>query len=152
MSIRIKKHAIIEFFTHENVSPTEIYNRLRHFYIEVTIDNNVRHWVQKIRDSDDTLAINNQSKSGQPKTATDEFHKQKVEQLIKENRRITQSLLSMKLGIGIARVNYIESELKFKKVCARWISRFLINKMMRARLEVCQRFLQRYKKEENNFL
>lgn len=33
-----KQRAIIEFITHENESPTEIFNRLRNFYGEEIID------------------------------------------------------------------------------------------------------------------
>jgi hypothetical protein len=40
-------------------------------------------------------------------TATDEFHREGVDELVKENRRITQGEISVKIGILQERVGHI---------------------------------------------
>lgn len=65
--MRFKTCAIIEILTHENVSPTEMYNRLCNFHDETTIDvSNVRCLARKIRVCDGTVAVNDKSQSSKP--------------------------------------------------------------------------------------
>lgn len=76
MSACFKQYAVIEFTTHKNMSPIEIYNRLYNFYSETTMaESNIPYWAQKIRVSG-ILAINNHSRSGRPTTVSQKFHKQ----------------------------------------------------------------------------
>jgi hypothetical protein len=60
----------------------------------------VRCWDKKCKDGKPGRAnLCVKERSGQPATATSEFHKKKVGELIKEDQRITQRVTAVKFGI-----------------------------------------------------
>jgi hypothetical protein len=54
-------------------------------------------------------------------TATEEFRKKKVDELIKDNELIIQREIAVKLGISEERVGHIVVVLQYRKVCGRWV-------------------------------
>jgi histone-lysine N-methyltransferase SETMAR len=153
VSSRIKQRAVIEFLTQENEAPVEIHRRLLAVYDEDTVDiSTVRRWVRKSKASGGNLDVSDQPRSGRPTTSTNEQNKQKVNELIRENRRITQRTIAVTLGISLASVNEIVVDLEYTKVCARWVPRQLTPEMKTVRLQTCQMLLTRYEREGDNFL
>jgi hypothetical protein len=59
--------------------------------------------------------------SGQSMMAANEFHKIKIDELIKDNQRPTQRETAVKLGISQECVGHIIDVLQYRKVCARWV-------------------------------
>jgi len=152
VSSRIKQRAVIEFLTHENEAPVEIHRRLLAVYDEQTVDiSTVRRWVRKSKASGGKLDVTYQPRSGRPTTSTNEQNKQKVNELIRENRRITQRTIAETLSISLASVNETVSDLEYTKVCARWVPRQLTPEMKTVRLQTCQMLLTRYEREGDNF-
>ena len=136
VSSRIKQRAVIEFLTQENEAPVEIHRRLLAVYDEDTVDiSTVRRWVRKSKASGGNLDVSDQPRSGRPTTSTNEQNKQKVNELIRENRRITQRTIAATLGISLASVNEIVVDLEYTKVCARWVPRQLTPEMKTVRLQ-----------------
>jgi biotin operon repressor len=74
--------------------------------------------VRKSKNSGGNLALNNQPQSGKPVGATHNFNRQKFNELIQENHRISQKAIAQKLNIGLASVNEIIAGLGYKKVLA----------------------------------
>jgi hypothetical protein len=104
----LKQQVVIEFLTHENQIPIQIYRRLLSFYGEDTVYiRTSRCWVRKLRHSGGNLDLNDQPRSGRSVTATHYVNRQKVNKLIKKNRGITRRAIEEKLNIGLARVNEI---------------------------------------------
>ncbi|XP_026819176.1 uncharacterized protein LOC113557832 [Rhopalosiphum maidis] len=93
--------------------------------------------------------IADQDRSGRPVTVTDETHKQKVDDLVRGNRRIKQSEIAVALGISKERVQHILRELEYRKICARWV---LTEKMKQDRVDICHKLILRYDSEKENFL
>jgi transposase len=76
------------------------------FYGEDAVDiSTVHHWVRKLRDGGRNLDLNGQPQSGRPVTAT--HNRQKVNEVIQENRGISQTAIAQKLNIGLANVSKI---------------------------------------------
>ena len=73
-------------------------------------------------------------------TASDQLHQDRLEELIRENRRIKQKEISVALGISKERVGYIICVLGFRKVCARWVPRMLSDERVRISRELLERF------------
>ena len=63
--------------------------------------------------------LSDKTRRGRPKTASDQIHQDRVEELIHENRRIKQKETAVALGISKERVGHIICFLGFRKVCAR---------------------------------
>jgi hypothetical protein len=153
VSKRVKQRAVTEFLTHESETPIEIYKCFLAFYGEDTVDvSAVCHWVRKSRDSGRNVNVKNQPRSGRSDSSTHYVNRQKVDELIHKNRRITQRAIAEKLNIGLSRVNETIAGLAYKKVCARWVPRQLMSEINRARLEACQQLLSHYKSEGNDFV
>lgn len=153
MSVREKQRAVIEFLTAENTPPIEIHRRMKAVYGDECIDiSNVRRWAARARKSGPNLNVCDRARSGRPRTATDETHRNRVDQLIRENRRITQAQLSLRCGISRERVQALIAELRYRKVCARWVPRMLTPDMKQRRMDICQQLLLRFEQEGDGFL
>jgi histone-lysine N-methyltransferase SETMAR len=96
--------------------------------------------------------LNEKPRSGRPVTATDKSRQDRVDELIRENRRIKQKEIAEALGISKERVEHIISILGYGKVCARWVPRMLTDNMSVEKVRVSQELLQRFENEGNEFL
>ena len=54
-------------------------------------------------------------------TTSDQLHQDRVEELIRGNRRMKEKEIAVALGISKERVGHIIGVLGFRKVCARWV-------------------------------
>ncbi|XKL59951.1 hypothetical protein PGB90_000967 [Kerria lacca] len=75
--------------------------------------------------------------------------------MIRANQRIiTQDEIAACLNISHERVNHniINKELKFHKICARWVPSMLTNEMKEKRVQISKEFLKRSRRESDSFL
>jgi len=152
--VRFKQRAVIEFLTAEKVPPTEIQRRLQAVYGDQCVDvSTVRRWVRRFKDGELGQAdLSDKTRSGRPATASDQLHQDRLEELIRENRRIKQKEISVALGISKERVGYIICVLGFRKVCARWVPRMLSDEMKAEKVRISRELLKRFEKEGEDFL
>ena len=144
MEVKLKQCAVIEFLVAEGCEPKEIHARLKNVYGDETIDiSNVRRWVVNAKKvNSGSLKISDLSRSGRRKTAVTDGNVQKIDDLIHENRRITQHKIARIVGISKERVNHIISnELEYRKIYARWVPRMLTDEMKKKRLDMCKEIL-----------
>jgi Mn-dependent DtxR family transcriptional regulator len=108
MSMRVKQRAVIEFLTAEKVTPTEIHCRLKAVYGDDAVDRyTVNRWVIKFCGCEPGKAIIvDETRSGRPITATDDNHRKLVDDLIQNDRRITQKRIANHIGISKERVDF----------------------------------------------
>ena len=86
----------------------------------------VRRWVRRFKDGELGQAdLSDKSRSGSPVTASGQLNQDRVEELIRGNRRITQKEIAFALGISKKRVGHVIGVLGFRKFCARWVPRML---------------------------
>ncbi len=152
-SFRLKQCAVIEFLTAEGVTPKEIYRRMQIVYGDCVDVSTVRRWASKSKDTDaGTSDLRDKQRVGRPVTATNEFHRDTVDRLIQDDRRITQLAIASQIGISKERVGHIIALLGYRKICARWVPRMPTPEMKAQRLEICQELLTRYENEGEAFL
>lgn len=77
---------------------------------------------------------------------------EKVDELIKENQRITQRETAVKLAILQECVGHIIDVLQYQKVCAWWFACMLTAEMKAPRAKICQKLLWHYGNEDEEFL
>ena len=79
----------------------------------------VRRWVKHFKDGN--TSIQNQPCSGRPRTASTRPNKKRVDEIIKEDVRVTLDAIATKLGIGHSAVQEMTGSLGYRKICAHWV-------------------------------
>jgi hypothetical protein len=85
----------------------------------------VRGWVKHFKDGNKDIA--NQPRCGWPRTAATERNKQKVVELIRQDRRITVREIAAQLGVGHHAVQEMMEIMGYWKVYSRWVPRLLMD-------------------------
>jgi hypothetical protein len=83
----------------------------------------VRRWVKHFKDGNTEIA--DQPLCGRHRTAATERNKQKVDELIREDRRMTVRETAAELGVGYHAAQEMMHILGYKKICSRRIPRLL---------------------------
>ena len=88
-----------------------------------------------------------------PPTATTKDNIDLAVQMVMQDRQISCREIAERLGISIERADKIVTqELKFSKVSARWVPRFLTPEQKRIRCTVSKSNLELFETNEDNFL
>jgi transposase len=104
-----------EFLVKEGNSAGVIYKRLRGVYGDVSMGvSSVRRWVKHFKDRNTDIA--NQLRCGRPRTAATESNKQKVNEFVRQDRRITVREIAEQLGVGHHTVQEMMEILGYRKV------------------------------------
>ena len=86
---------MIEFLTAEGVSPIDMHRRMKGVYGDDCVDFStvtVKRWAVRPRTENPTganLDVCDKQRRGRPRTATNEPHRNRVDELIREKRCIT---------------------------------------------------------------
>jgi transposase len=117
------KSAVI-FLVKDGNSAADIYERLRGVYGDVCLGaSSVRRWVKHFKDGNTDIA--DQPLCGRLRTAATERNKQKVDELIRQDRKITVREIAAQLGVGHHAVQEMMEILGYLKVCSHWVPRLL---------------------------
>ena len=141
MDLRLKQRAVIEFLTTEGCRHIEIYSRMKAVYGEMCT---VRRWIRRSREENPSEStVHDQARTGRPLSASDSKHQSRVDQWIRENRRVKQIDISIEIGISQERVHHVFTNLLgYKKVSARWVPRMLTPHMKLQRVQICRELWQ----------
>jgi hypothetical protein len=94
----VKSSAVFECLVKENISAADIYGLLRCMYGDACMDvSSVGRWVKRFKHG----KHRNDPRCGRPRSATTERNKQKVESLIKQDRRVKVRELTGQLGLEL---------------------------------------------------
>jgi hypothetical protein len=80
----------------------------------------VRRWVKHFKDGNTDIV--DQPRYNWPRTSATERNKQKVDELIRQDQRITVREIAAQLGVGHHAVREMMEILGYWKVCSRWVS------------------------------
>jgi hypothetical protein len=97
-----------------------IYERLRCVYGDVC---SVRRWVKHFKDGNTDIA--DQPRCGRQRSAAAERNKQKVDDIIRQDRRITFREIAAQLGVGHITVQETMEILGYRKFCSCWVHRLI---------------------------
>jgi transposase len=111
-----RQRTVIEFLVNDGDWAGVVCERLRGVYGD---DSSVRRWVEHFKDGNTDIA--DQPRCGRPSTAATECNKQKVDELIKD-QRITFREIAAQLGVGHHAVQEMMEILEYWKACSRWVS------------------------------
>ena len=147
----MKKRCVSEFLHAEKIAPSDIHRRLLNVYGDQTVDvSTVRRWVARFSSGDSD--VKDKPRSGRPCTAVTPRNEERLDQLIRANRRITTRELCTELNIGSNALEMMLATLEYCKVCARWVPRMLTHEHKEYRMQVCQDLLNQYEAESDSFL
>ena len=145
-----RQRAVIEFLVKEEIPAAEIHQRLQRAYGSVCMGaSSVRRWVEHFKDGN--TSIQDELRSGRPRTASTERNKERMDEIIQEDRRVTVDTIARTLGIGHNAVQEIIESLGYRKVCARWVPRLLTKDHKVQRKAITSELLQRYRQEGDDF-
>ena len=151
MDSRFEQRAVIKFLIAESVPSTEIYDRL----LQVFRDNclgrtQVFEWAKRFREG--RCDVLDDPRPGRPLTATDPATVIRVEELVREDRRMTIEQIADVVDVSTGAVHQILHEsLNMRKVCARWVPKMLTPEQKQARVDTCEELLELFH-EDPNFL
>jgi transposase len=126
MDSKQKQRAVIEFLTKEGCSLCNIHRRLQNVYGDVAIDrSNMHRWMRKFKEG--VTSIEHKPRSGRPSTATTDTNRQRVDELIRAERRVTLRELATQLDCGHNAVKKWVQQYTpefFKKGFKSWVRRW----------------------------
>jgi len=97
MEGRMKQRCVIEFLHAEKIAPNDIHRHLLNVYGDQTVDvSTVRRWVARFSSGDSN--VKDKPRSGWPCTAVTPRNEERLDQLIRVNRRIWPLLTSICSG------------------------------------------------------
>jgi len=94
---------------------------------------------------DGNMSIQDEPRSGRPRTASTERNKERVDEIIQDDRCVTVDTVARTLGIGHSAVQEMIESLGYRKVCARWVPRLLTKGHKGQRKAITSELLQRYR-------
>ncbi|UYV69306.1 hypothetical protein LAZ67_6003196 [Cordylochernes scorpioides] len=138
--------SVIRFFTAKNETAVNIHRNLVSVYgkecMSIQMVRRRRSWFLEGQQN-----VHDDERSGRPVTATDNAAVAAVRNVVKADRRVTIDEIMIRLppGIEIGRssIGTIMSDiLNFRKVCARWVPRLLLENHKQQRMEAARAFLE----------
>lgn len=150
--VSVAQRIVIRFLVRENVKTADIVTRLQaQFGNETLSTSQVYRWAKSFAEGRDM--VENEPHNRRPRTSITPDNIKRVEEMILEDRRVTVRDLSEEVGISIGSIeSIIHNHLEYRKITARWVPRLLNFEQKHHRVEVCQRLLDRYEVEGDNFL
>lgn len=123
-----EQRAVIRFLTAEGESAAGIYRRMLTVYGEQCLcESGVRRWAARYRDG--RMSLKDDPRPGQANGAITDENCAAVENLICENRRITEDEIADLVGISHGSVHtIIREKLGYRKVCTQWVPRNMFAK------------------------
>ena len=112
--VSFRQRGVIEFLVKEETPAADIHHRLQRVYGDVCMGaSSVRWWVKHFRDGN--TSIHDKPRSGRPRTASAEPNKKRVDENIKEDRRVTLDAIATKLRIGHNAVQEMNGSLDYRE-------------------------------------
>jgi hypothetical protein len=149
MKVRLKQRCVIEFLHAEKIAPS--HRRLLNVYGDKTVDvSTVRRWVARLSSGDSD--VKDKPRFVRPCTTHMPRNEERLDQLIRANRRITTRELCTDLNIGFNALETTVATLEYRKVCARWVPQMFTQEHKEYHMQVCQDLLNQYEAEGDSFL
>jgi len=140
-----EQRVIIRFLHFRGMKPIDIHQQLSETCNDGVMDvKTVCSWVQHFTEG--RMLCENKPKVPRPRTSRSEDMIVRVEQMVKEHRRLTVKQIAASAGISDGSVDTIlHDDLKMRKVSERWVPRMLTNANKASCVAMCQAMLSRGK-------
>ncbi|GBM11603.1 hypothetical protein AVEN_180151-1 [Araneus ventricosus] len=137
-SSRSAQRAVIQFLRAEGEYDSQIYRRMKEVYGEQCL----ARWCQRYEAG--RVNIKDLPRPGQAYVMTSSATTSAVNELIRQNRRITRREIAVELSISKGTVHHIiHKRLGYGKVCAQWVPNHLSENQKTTKMGICltQQFL-----------
>lgn len=137
MDSHFEQRAVIKFLIAESVPSTEIYDRLLQVFRDSCLSRTqVFEWAKRFREG--RCDVLDDPRPGRPLTATDPATVIRVEELVRQDRRVTIEQIADIVDVSTGAVHQIlHDSLNMRKVCARWVPKMLTPEQKQARVSGC---------------
>lgn len=148
---KLEIRGVIKYLHKKGLSGQEIHNDMVNVLGESAPSYaTVKNWVAEFKRG--RTSIEDEPRSGRPKTATTTEIVAKVHDMVLNDRRIKVREIANIMGISNDRVHLIlHEELQMKKLSARWVPHLLTVDQKRIRMKISQACLDRFKKNKMDF-
>jgi len=149
---KIEYRAVIKFFVKEGLTPSEIHSKFIKVYGDSSPSfSTIKKWAAEFRRGRSSLEDN--PREGRPKSATTPEIIEQVHDIELDDRRMKVREIAETIDISKERVGYIlHEELDMKKLCARWVPRFLTPDQKRTRMKISEQCLECCNKNKTDFV
>lgn len=147
-----ENRAVIKYLLKKGMSLTEIDNDMQGILGEACPSyTTIRKWRNKFKRG--RTSLEDDPRSGRPKTATSPEMVDKVHDLVLIDRRLKASKIAETVGISKERVLYIlHKELHMRKLLARWVPRLLTIEQNCVRCQISMNNLAGFRRSSTDFL
>jgi transposase len=147
-----EQRAVITFLWAEGIKPSEIHKRMLVQYGDkCTGQRKFYEWVERFKNGRTT--VTGEDQSGRPITSSSVTNVDCVNTLVQENRQITVSAVANVLDIKYGSTySVLHDELKYRKVCSRWVPKQLTEDHKQKHVGICTQFLHQYEREGEDLL
>lgn len=152
MPSKLELRGVIHFLWLEKKNRSEIYRHVTKTYGSKVISRQaIGKWCKQFENGRSDMT--DEYRSGRPTNAVTDEHIMRINELIRENRRITVDEIAYDLNISHGSVhNIIQNRLQYRKVCARWVPRLLTETHKSQRVLAAVKLLERHEEAGDSFL
>lgn len=147
-----EQRVIIKFYVKLGKTLKDIQTDLEAVYKDNALSKpTISRWMARF--VDDRQSVKDDDRKGRPRTSLTSEVIVKVENYVKEDRRVTVREIAETFDISYGSAQAIlTKELGMRRVCARWVPRLLLPEQMGVRVEICEEWKARYAAEGDKFL
>jgi len=146
----VQYRSVIRFLFMRGKTLQEIVAELNAGYgLESPSLSTVKRWFNEFKRG--RTSVFDEEKSGRP-SEINENVTEKLQEIVKQERRITTRELTSRLNVSKGTVNTLLSSFGIRKLCSRFIPRFLTAEMQSCRLDCCQKNLELFEQFGDLFL
>jgi hypothetical protein len=108
-------------------------------------------WVERFQNGRQN--VSDECQKGRPVSVATETVKQQIKQRIRDYRRFTIDEIAVEFNMNHGSTySIVHNDLRYRKVCSRWVPRQLSHDHKLARQTICQEHLERHAREGDAFL
>ncbi|GFX13414.1 HTH_48 domain-containing protein [Trichonephila clavipes] len=138
-----EQRSVIRFLTAEGEKLAALHWRMVTVYVEkCDSDKSVRKWSARFRAGRES--VGDDQKPGQANTVITSDLIDKVDDLVRSDRRVTLRMLALKVDVSYGTVwTTVHDRLRFRKVCVAWVPKQLTNQQKELRMGLALQHLFR---------
>ncbi len=145
------QRANIKFLLHAGNTPIQIWHALEAVYGDAVMSKSAVHfWCRCLRNQNVHANIQDKPRSGQPRSVRTPETAAKIRECLQQDGRRTLSEVAAQVNISRSSAHTImKKDLKFSKLCPKFVPQILTQEQKRARVAMCEDNLRRCLDEED---
>lgn len=149
MSELNEQRVAVKFCAKLGKSASETFNMLQTAYSDDAMKRaTCFKWHARFKDG--RQSIKDDERPGRPSTSTDDSHVDKINTLVRSNRRLTVRELAEECEISVGSCHEIlTAKLNMRRVTAKFVPRLMTDDQKACRIHTCQELLERSEEDEN---